>query len=136
MCVCPCVAPVEKLFRLVIIKEVKGSQVAAQLQSSVRDKLSYADKYEDEEEEALDNLVEYFQKKAWLSQDTNIYLHSSNDLKSLQVHIFMYSEFISSFLCFANALGQCFVSSTSMCYLSKCAMNLSPISPIYMKCYS
>ena len=91
---------------------------------------------EDEEEEALDNLVEYFQKKAWLSQDTNIYLHSSNDLKSLQVHIFMYSEFISSFLCFANALGQCFVSSTSMCYLSKCAMNLSPISPIYMKCYS
>ena len=51
MCVCPCVAPVEKLFRLVIIKEVKGSQVAAQLQSSVRDKLSYADKYEDEEEE-------------------------------------------------------------------------------------
>ena len=136
VCVCPCVAPVEKLFRLVIIKEVKGSQVAAQLQSSVRDKLSYADKYEDEEEEALDNLVEYFQKKAWLSQDTNIYLHSSNDLKSLQVHIFMYSEFISSFLCFANALGQCFVSSTSMCYLSKCAMNLSPISPIYMKCYS
>ena len=87
MGVCPCVAPVEKLFRLVIIKEVKGSQFATQLQSSVRDKLSYADKYEDEEEEALDNLTEYFQKKAWLSQDTNIYLHWSNDLKSLQVHI-------------------------------------------------
>ena len=51
MGVCPCIAPVEKLFRLVIIKEVKGSQFATQLQSSVRDKLSYADKYEDEEEE-------------------------------------------------------------------------------------
>jgi hypothetical protein len=73
------------LFRLVIIKEVKGGQVVTPLQSSVRDKLAYADKYEDEEEEALDKLVDYFQRKAWLSQDTNIYFHLSHDNKSVQV---------------------------------------------------
>ena len=86
VCVCLNIAPVEKLFRLVIIKEVKGGQVVTPLQSSVRDKLAYADKYEDEEEESLYKLVDYFQKKAWLSQDTNIYFHFSQDLKSAQVN--------------------------------------------------
>eukprot|EP00250_Pteridium_aquilinum_P004158 c14388_g1_i1 orf=248-895(+) len=70
-----CKAPVEKLLKLVIIKEVKGSQFATPLQSSVRDRLAYADLYEEEEEEALDKLVEFFQKKAWLTQGSTIFLH-------------------------------------------------------------
>lgn len=81
-----CIAPVEKLFKLVIIKEVKGSQFVTPLQSSVRDKLAYADKYEEEEEEALDKLVEYFQKKSWLSKDTVIYLHCPSQ-KLVQVSV-------------------------------------------------
>ncbi|KAI5063771.1 hypothetical protein GOP47_0022318 [Adiantum capillus-veneris] len=70
-----CKAPVEKLARLVIIKEVKGSQFVTPLQSSVRDRLAYADLYEEEEEEALDSLVEFFQKKAWLTQGSSIFLY-------------------------------------------------------------
>lgn len=70
-----CKAPVEKLVKAVIIKEVKGSQFVTPLQSSVRDRLAYADKYEDEEEEALDGLVDFFQKKSWLVQGSSIYLH-------------------------------------------------------------
>ncbi|KAH7428770.1 hypothetical protein KP509_09G016600 [Ceratopteris richardii] len=70
-----CKTPVEKLAKIVIIKEVKGSQFVTPLQSTVRDRLAYADLYEDEEEEALDSLVEFFQKKAWLAQGTTIYLH-------------------------------------------------------------
>lgn len=65
----------EKLVKVVIIKEVKGSQFVTPLQSSVRDRLAYADKYEDEEEEALDNLVEFFQKKSWLVQGSSIFFH-------------------------------------------------------------
>ncbi|MCO5594269.1 hypothetical protein L7F22_048297 [Adiantum nelumboides] len=70
-----CKATVEKLAKLVIIKEVKGSQFITPLQSSVRDRLAYADLYEDEEEEALESLVELFQKKAWLAQGSSIFLH-------------------------------------------------------------
>lgn len=70
-----CNAPVEKLVKAVIIKEVKGSQFASPLQTCVRDRLAYADKYEDEEEEALDSLGEFFQKKSWLRQGASIFLH-------------------------------------------------------------
>ncbi|KAK3119586.1 hypothetical protein QOZ80_9AG0672530 [Eleusine coracana subsp. coracana] len=56
-------APVEKLFWVVVIKEIKGSQYGVQLESSVRDRLVAVDKYEDEEEEALEKLTEFFQSK-------------------------------------------------------------------------
>ncbi|KAL9660960.1 hypothetical protein QQ045_025779 [Rhodiola kirilowii] len=54
-------APVDKLLRVVVIKEIKGSQYGVQLESTVRDRLAYDDKYEDEEEAALEKLVEFFQ---------------------------------------------------------------------------
>ncbi|TVU27267.1 hypothetical protein EJB05_29867, partial [Eragrostis curvula] len=56
-------APVEKLFRVVVIKEIKGSQYGVQLESSVRDRLVAVDKYEDDEEEALEKVTEFFQSK-------------------------------------------------------------------------
>ncbi|XP_020101299.1 probable chalcone--flavonone isomerase 3 [Ananas comosus] len=56
-------APVEKYFKVVVIKEIKGSQYGVQLESSVRDRLVAVDKYEEEEEEALDKIAEFFQTK-------------------------------------------------------------------------
>ncbi|XP_011622657.1 probable chalcone--flavonone isomerase 3 isoform X1 [Amborella trichopoda] len=56
-------APVEKFFRIVVIKEIKGSQYGVQLESAVRDRLAAEDKYEEEEEEALEKLLEFFQGK-------------------------------------------------------------------------
>jgi hypothetical protein len=56
-------APVEKLVRVVVIKEIKGSQYGVQLESAVRDRLVAADKYEDDEEEALERLTGFFQSK-------------------------------------------------------------------------
>ncbi|CAL4911937.1 unnamed protein product [Urochloa decumbens] len=56
-------APVEKLFRVVVIKEIKGSQYGVQLESSVRDRLVAADKYDDDEEETLEKVSEFFQAK-------------------------------------------------------------------------
>ncbi|KAL9662527.1 hypothetical protein QQ045_027360 [Rhodiola kirilowii] len=54
-------APVDKVLRVVVIKEIKGSQYGVQLESTVRDRLAYDDKYEDEEEAALEKVVEFFQ---------------------------------------------------------------------------
>lgn len=56
-------APVEKAIRVVVIKEIKGSQYAVQLESSVRDRLAEIDKYEEEEEAALEKVAEFFQSK-------------------------------------------------------------------------
>ncbi|XXG42772.1 hypothetical protein AAC387_Pa01g2965 [Persea americana] len=56
-------APVEKFLRVVVIKEIKGSQYGVQLESAVRDRLAEVDKYEEEEEEALEKLIEFFQSK-------------------------------------------------------------------------
>ncbi|CAI0552327.1 unnamed protein product [Linum tenue] len=56
-------APAEKLIRVVVIKEIKGSQYGVQLESAVRDRLSEVDKYEDEEESALEKVAEFFQSK-------------------------------------------------------------------------
>ncbi|GAA0170263.1 isomerase [Lithospermum erythrorhizon] len=56
-------APVNKLFRVVVIKEIKGSQYGVQLESAVRDRLAEIDKYEEEEEEALEKITEFFQSK-------------------------------------------------------------------------
>ena len=56
-------APVEKFLRVVVIKEIKGSQYGVQLESAVRDRLAAVDKYEEEEEETLEKVVEFFQSK-------------------------------------------------------------------------
>ncbi|XAR71863.1 Chalcone isomerase [Bertholletia excelsa] len=56
-------APVEKFLRVVVIKEIKGSQYGVQLESAVRDRLAADDKYEDEEEAALEKVAEFFQSK-------------------------------------------------------------------------
>ncbi|PIN04203.1 Chalcone isomerase [Handroanthus impetiginosus] len=56
-------APVDKFLRVVVIKEIKGSQYGVQLESAVRDRLAAVDKYEEEEEEALEQLVDFFQSK-------------------------------------------------------------------------
>ncbi|XP_022146779.1 probable chalcone--flavonone isomerase 3 [Momordica charantia] len=54
-------APVEKVIRVVVIKEIKGSQYGVQLESAVRDRLAADDKYEEEEEAQLEKIVEFFQ---------------------------------------------------------------------------
>lgn len=54
-------APVEVLVRVVVIKEIKGSQYGVQLESAVRDRLAAIDLYEEEEEEALEKVTEFFQ---------------------------------------------------------------------------
>ncbi|KAK1629257.1 hypothetical protein QYE76_003572 [Lolium multiflorum] len=56
-------APVEKVLRLVVIKEIKGSQYGVQLESSVRDRLVATDSYDDDEEEALEKVADFFQSK-------------------------------------------------------------------------
>ncbi|URD81355.1 Chalcone-flavanone isomerase family protein [Musa troglodytarum] len=67
-------APVEKYFRIVVIKEIKGSQYGVQLESAVRDRLAAVDKYEEEEEEALEKVTEFFQKK-YFKKDSLITFH-------------------------------------------------------------
>ncbi|XP_020243627.1 probable chalcone--flavonone isomerase 3 [Asparagus officinalis] len=56
-----CAARVEKYFRVVVIKEIKGAQFGLQLESAVRERLVNVDKYEDEEEGELEKIVEFFQ---------------------------------------------------------------------------
>nr|BAO32071.1 chalcone isomerase Type4 [Antirrhinum majus] len=56
-------APVDKIVRVVVIKEIKGSQYGVQLESAVRDRLADEDKYEDEEEEALEQIIDFLQSK-------------------------------------------------------------------------
>jgi hypothetical protein len=60
---CTHAAPVEKVLRLVVIKEIKGSQYGVQLESSVRDRLVATDSYDDDEEEALEKVADFFQSK-------------------------------------------------------------------------
>ncbi|CAN1145076.1 Chalcone isomerase-like protein 2 [Linum perenne] len=53
----------EKVIRVVVIKEIKGSQYGVQLESAVRDRLAEDDKYEEEEESELEKVTEFFQSK-------------------------------------------------------------------------
>nr|ABS58500.1 chalcone isomerase [Oncidium hybrid cultivar] len=64
-------APVEKVFRIVVIKEIKGSQYGVQLEGAVRDRLAEVDKYEEEEEAALEKVTEFFQS-IYLKKDSVI----------------------------------------------------------------
>ncbi|KMT16760.1 hypothetical protein BVRB_2g042450 [Beta vulgaris subsp. vulgaris] len=56
-------APVESVIKAVVIKEIKASQLGTQLEGSVRDRLAAIDKYEDEEEVALEKVAEFFPTK-------------------------------------------------------------------------
>ncbi|CAH9139686.1 unnamed protein product [Cuscuta epithymum] len=56
-------APVDKILRVVVIKEIKGSQYGVQLESGVRDFLAEADKFDEEEEAALEKVEAFFQSK-------------------------------------------------------------------------
>ncbi|KAI4339137.1 hypothetical protein MLD38_024108 [Melastoma candidum] len=67
-------APVEKFLRIVVIKEIKGSQYGVQLESAVRDRLAAEDKYEEEEEVELEKVVEFFQSK-YFKKDSVITFH-------------------------------------------------------------
>ena len=73
-------APAEKFLRVVVIKEIKGSQYGVQLESAVRDRLAADDKYEEEEEEALEKVVEFFQSKYFKKDSliTYYFLATSN----------------------------------------------------------
>lgn len=57
-----------------MIKEIKGSQYGVQLESAMRDRLAADDKYEDEEEAALEKIVEFFQSK-YFKKDSVITYH-------------------------------------------------------------
>ncbi|KAH0457295.1 hypothetical protein IEQ34_012610 [Dendrobium chrysotoxum] len=68
-------APVEKVFRIVVIKEIKGSQYGVQLESAVRNQFAALDHDEDEEEEeALEKVTKFFEsiylKKGSITFDT------------------------------------------------------------------
>ncbi|KAL0914924.1 hypothetical protein M5K25_015314 [Dendrobium thyrsiflorum] len=55
-------APVEKVFRIVVIKEIKGSQYGIQLVSAVRNQFAALDHCEEEEEEeALEKITNFFE---------------------------------------------------------------------------
>lgn len=56
-------APVETVIKAVVIKEIKASQLGTQLEGSVRDRLAAIDKYEEEEEAALEKVAEFFPTK-------------------------------------------------------------------------
>lgn len=80
------VAPVEKFLRVVVIKEIKGSQYGVQLESAVRDRLAADDKYEEEEEEALEKIVEFFQSK-YFKKDSTITYHFPATSATAEVRI-------------------------------------------------
>uniref|UniRef100_A0A0C9S7Y7 Chalcone-flavonone isomerase family protein n=2 Tax=Wollemia nobilis TaxID=56998 RepID=A0A0C9S7Y7_9CONI len=77
-------APVEKFIRVVVIKEIKGSQYGLQLENAVRDRLVAIDKYEDEEEEALGKVVEFFQGK-YMKKGSLITYHFPAGAKTVEV---------------------------------------------------
>ncbi|XP_073298351.1 chalcone isomerase-like protein 2 [Primulina huaijiensis] len=77
-------APVEKFIRVVVIKEIKGSQYGVQLESAVRDRLAAVDKYEEEEEEALEQVLTFFQTK-YFKKDSILSFHFSATPPTLEM---------------------------------------------------
>ena len=73
-----CVAPSDKFFRIVVIKEIKGSQYGLQVETAVRDRLAAEDKYEEEEETALEKVVEFFQSKYFKKHSVVTYHFPAN----------------------------------------------------------
>lgn len=82
-------APVEKLLRIVVIKEIKGSQYGAQLESAVRDRLAEEDKYEDEEEEALEKILEFLQSKYFSKDSILTYYFPANSSTAEVIFLFI-----------------------------------------------
>lgn len=76
----------EKFLRVVVIKELKGAQYGVQLESAVRDRLAADDKYEDEEEAALEKVVEFFQSK-YFKKDSIITFHFPATSPTAEVRI-------------------------------------------------
>lgn len=72
--------------RVVVIKELKGAQYGVQLESAVRDRLAADDKYEDEEEAALEKVVEFFQSK-YLKKNSIITFHFPATSSTAEVRI-------------------------------------------------
>ncbi|XP_076897958.1 chalcone isomerase-like protein 2 [Bidens hawaiensis] len=70
-------APVDKYLRIVSIKEIKGAQYGVQLETAVRERLVNDDKYEDEEEAALEEVVEFFQSKYFKKDSVITYSFSA-----------------------------------------------------------
>ncbi|XWS65581.1 hypothetical protein CRYUN_Cryun05aG0126100 [Craigia yunnanensis] len=87
-------APVEQFLRVVVIKEIKGSQYGVQLESAVRDRLAAVDKYEEEEEEALEKVVEFFQSK-YFKKDSIITYHFPANSGTVEVVYFEAYELYS-----------------------------------------
>lgn len=81
-------APVEKLLRVVVIKEIKGSQYGVQMESAVRSRLAAADKYEDEEEAALEKVTEFFQNQnKYLKKGSVLTIHFPASNREAEVTI-------------------------------------------------
>ena len=74
-----------------MIKEIKGSQYGVQLESAVRDRLAADDKYEDEEEAALELVVEFFQSK-YFKKDSVITFHFPASSGTAEVMLKCYSN--------------------------------------------
>ena len=84
----------EKFLRVVVIKEIKGSQYGVQLESAVRDRLAAEDKYEDEEEAALEKVVEFFQSK-YFKKDSVITYHfpaTSPTAEVIRIRIILWTQ--------------------------------------------
>ena len=82
----------EKFLRVVVIKEIKGSQYGVQLESAVRDRLAEVDKYEEEEEEALEKLIEFFQSK-YFKKNSIITFHFPATSPTVEARIRFYLKF-------------------------------------------
>ncbi|KZV48687.1 putative chalcone--flavonone isomerase 3 [Dorcoceras hygrometricum] len=77
-------AQLEKFIRVVVIKEIKGSQYGVQLETAVRDRLAAVDKYEEEEEEALEEVAAFFQSK-YFKKDSILTFYFSPTHTTLEI---------------------------------------------------
>ncbi|EFJ35745.1 hypothetical protein SELMODRAFT_227414 [Selaginella moellendorffii] len=82
-------APVSKLIKILLVKGQLGSQYASTIETSIRDRLAYDDKYEEDEEIALANLCEFFQSKKLEPNSTIVYSWPSS---SSHVEVFVREE--------------------------------------------
>eukprot|EP00252_Welwitschia_mirabilis_P001456 TRINITY_DN1131_c0_g1_i1.p1 TRINITY_DN1131_c0_g1~~TRINITY_DN1131_c0_g1_i1.p1 ORF type:complete len:216 (-),score=38.64 TRINITY_DN1131_c0_g1_i1:255-902(-) len=79
--------PVGKLIRVVVIKEIKGAQYALQLETAIRDRLAAAEKYEEEEEEVLQKVVDFFVGKYLKTNSVITYNFPESFSKPVEVKV-------------------------------------------------
>ena len=77
------------------IESVKqGAQYGVQIETAVRDRLAAEDKYEEEEEEALEKVIEFFQSKYFKKHSVITYHFPTNsataEVKQQNQHIVDY----------------------------------------------